>query len=178
MENKYSFNLLNVDDTLVSLDSYSEAKGFIVIFSCNHCPYVIGSEARMIALHNKYAPLGYPVIAISSNDVAQYPDDSFDNMKRKSEQKKFPFKYLFDETQEVAKRYGAERTPHVFLLQKENEGDVKLVYSGAIDDNPKFAAEVKEKFLEPVLDSLLAGSPVPYAVKPALGCMVKWKVMG
>ena len=170
----FSFRLPNVDGNFVSPDDFPDAKGFIIIFSCNHCPYVIGSEERIISLHNKYAPQGFPVIAVNSNDPSQYPEDSFENMKRKSEQKKFPFKYLFDESQEVAKRYGAERTPHVFVLKKENS-KLNLVYKGGIDDNPKMASAVTEKFLEPVMEALIKGEPLPRHEAPVLGCTVKWK---
>lgn len=171
----FDFHLQNVDESFVSLKDFPEAKGFIIIFSCNHCPYVIGSEERIIALHQKYAPQGYPVIAISSNDVLQFPDDSFENMKKKATQKKFPFHYLYDESQEIARNFGAERTPHVFLLQKDREGNLKQLYSGAIDDNPKFASEMKVKYLEPVMEALLSGKPLPFSTQPAIGCTIKWK---
>ena len=171
----FSFRLKNIDDSIIGTDSFPDALGFLVIFMCNHCPYVIGSEDRIISLHHRYAPQGYPVIGINSNDPIQYPDDSFENMKIKASQKGFPFKYLFDETQEVARRYGAERTPQVFVLQKGDQSELKLIYSGAIDDNPKFSSEVKQKFLEPLMEALLENRVLPFSSQPALGCTVKWK---
>ncbi|MGB4329052.1 MAG: thioredoxin family protein, partial [Tenuifilum sp.] len=113
------FRLKNVDGKMVSLADYTQAKGFIVIFSCNHCPFVKAYEDRMIALHEKYASKGFPVIAINSNDPEVVPEDSFDKMVERAQQKKFPFVYLFDEGQKIYPLYGAARTPHVYILSKK-----------------------------------------------------------
>ncbi|MFN8416431.1 MAG: thioredoxin family protein [Cytophagaceae bacterium] len=168
------FNLKNIDDKMVSLASKNDAKGFIVVFTCNHCPYAVKYEDRIIALNNKYQKLGYPVIAINSNDATQYPDDNFDNMKKRAKSKGFTFPYLVDETQDIAKAYGATKTPHVFVLQKVNT-DLVVKYIGAIDDNTDDATAAKEKYVEQAVDALLAGKEVPVTTTKAIGCGIKWK---
>src|SRR5690606_12495476 len=130
---------------------YKDAKGYIVIFSCNTCPYVVAYEDRMIDLHNKYSKKGFPVIAINPNDPSISPGDSYKEMQVRAREKKFPFAYVFDEKQEVFRQYGATRTPHVYLLEKTAEGNV-VRYIGAIDDNFKDASAVKEKFVENAVD--------------------------
>lgn len=113
------FSLKNVDGKMISMANFPEAKGFIVIFSCNHCPFVVAYEDRMIALHKKYAPKGYPIIAINPNDPEVQPQDSFEKMIERANEKNFPFVYLFDDGQKVFPVYGATRTPHVYLLSKK-----------------------------------------------------------
>lgn len=169
------FKLKNVDGKMVSMSDYPNAKGFIVTFTCNHCPYAIAYEDRIIALNNKYAAKGYPVIAINPNDAKNYPDDSYENMQFRAKNKAFTFPYLYDETQEVAKRYGALRTPHVFVLQKEN-GKLSVKYIGAIDDNYEDASAVKEKYVEEAVNALLVNKPVKTTSTKAIGCSIKWKV--
>jgi peroxiredoxin len=168
------FNLKNVDGTMVSLSNMKDAKGFVVIFSCNHCPYVVAYEDRMVELDKKYRKLGYPVVAINSNDVAAYPDDSFENMVKRSAEKGFTFPYLIDETQVIAKTYGATRTPHVFLLQKDKK-DLVVKYIGAIDDNSQDETAVKVKYLANAIDALLAGKPVTTTETKAIGCSIKFR---
>ena len=168
------FRLKNVDNEMVSLSDYTDAKGFIVIFSCNHCPYVIAYEDRIIDLHKKYEPKGFPVVAINSNDPEVQPEDSFEKMKERSKTKKFPFDYLFDEGQKVYPAYGATRTPHVFLLNKVNN-DLVVEYIGTIDDNYKDASAVKEKYLENAIDALLAGEKPKVTETKAIGCSIKVK---
>lgn len=168
------FSLKNVDDKMVSLADYTDAKGFIVIFSCNHCPYVKAYEDRMVELHNKYASKGFPVVAINSNDPEVQPEDSFEKMKERAKEKNFPFKYLFDEGQKVYPVYGATRTPHVFLLNKKGE-ELIVEYIGAIDDNYKDASAVKEKYLENAVDALLAGEKPKVTETKAIGCSIKVK---
>jgi len=165
------FNLKNVDGKMVSLEGMKKAKGYIVIFTCNHCPYSVAYEDRIIALHKKYAKLGYPVVAINPNDKDVQPADSFDNMKKRAKAKQFPFVYLYDETQEIAKAYGATRTPHIYLLDK----DRKVRYIGAIDDNHEDAAGVKEKFLENAIDALRSGKEIAKTETKAIGCTIKWR---
>ena len=168
------FKLKNVDDKLVSLSDYKEAKGFVVIFTCNHCPYAKAWEDRIIDIDKKYKEKGYPVIAISSNDVSIVPDDDFEHMKIRAKEKGFTFPYLFDETQEVADKYGAMRTPHVFLLKKENNALI-VKYIGAIDNNFKDASAVTETYLSDAIDALLSGkNPDPFETK-AIGCSIKRK---
>ena len=168
------FKLKNVDGKMVSLSSFSDAKGFIVIFSCNHCPFVVAYEDRMIELHNKYAPLGYPVVAINPNDPAAQPQDSFEKMIERANEKKFPFVYLFDEGQKVYPIYGATRTPHIFLLNKKGS-DLIVEYIGAIDDNHKDASQVKEPYLSNAIDALLKGEKPLVTETKAIGCTIKVK---
>lgn len=168
------FKLKNVDGKFVSLSDYNKQKGVILIFSCNHCPYVIAYEDRIKDLDNKYKKQGFPLVAINSNDVSIVPEDSYDNMIKRAKAKGFTFPYLYDETQEIANKYGAERTPHVFLLQKSGN-KFKVAYIGAIDDNYKNVAEVKEKYLENAIAAIQSGKqPTPSTTK-AIGCTIKRK---
>ena len=168
------FKLKNIDGKMVSMADYKNAKGFIVTFTCNHCPYAKAYEDRIIALNNKYAAKGYPVIAINPNDAVQYPEDDFSSMKLRAKEKNFTFPYLHDESQDVARAYGAIKTPHIFIVQKENQQFI-VKYIGAIDDNWEDATAVKEKYVENALDALLKGQPVAVANTKAIGCGVKWK---
>ena len=168
------FTLKNVNGKLVSLSDYKTAKGYIVIFSCNTCPYVVAYEDRMIDLHNKYNKKGYPVIAINPNDPELSPGDSFENMQKRAKEKQFPFAYIFDDKQEVFPKYGATRTPHVYLLEKTDRGNI-VRYIGAIDDNFKDATAVNDKFLENAVDALLAGEEIAETTTRAIGCTIKVK---
>ena len=165
------FELKNVDGKMRSLASFKDAKGYIVVFTCNHCPYALAYQDRIIELHKKYAALGYPVVAINSNDKIVSPDDSYEDMQQRAKDKKYPFAYLHDETQEVAKAFGATRTPHVFLL--DNNRTVR--YIGAIDDNHEDPSAVKEKYLENAIDALRNGQEISLKETKALGCTIKWK---
>lgn len=169
------FKLKNtIDNKMVSMADYKEAKGIIVVFTCNHCPFAVKYESRIMALDKKYKGKGYPVIAISPNDPTIVPDDAPDKMQKLAKEKGYSFPYLFDETQETAKLYGAMKTPHVYVLQKEkNEYVVK--YIGAIDDNADDASAVKEKYVENAVDNLLSGKPVSPENTKAIGCGIKWK---
>ena len=168
------FNLKNIDGKMVKMADDKAAKGFVVIFTCNHCPYAVAYEDRIVALDKKYRPLGYPVIAINPNDAMAYPADSFEAMQKRAKDKGFTFPYLVDETQQVAKTYGATKTPHVYLLQKNNN---KLVvkYIGTIDDNYQEADEVKEPYLANAIKALLSGKEIAPAETKAVGCSIKWK---
>lgn len=169
------FKLKNIDGKMVSLADYTEAKGFVVVFTCNHCPYAKLYEDRLVALDKVSKKKGYPVIAINPNDAEKYPDDSFDEMKKRAKQKGFTFPYLVDETQGVAQAFGASRTPHVFVLQKETDGKLKVVYIGAIDDDTENAKKDKVKYVENAIDALEKGEkPSPNFTK-AVGCTIKWK---
>ncbi len=165
------FSLQNVDGKTVSLAGIKDAKGYIVVFTCNHCPYAMAYEDRIIELNKKYAPLGYPVVAINSNDKDVQPADSFDNMKKRVKEKSIQYSYLYDATQEIAKAYGATRTPHVFLL--DNNRVVR--YIGAIDDNSEDASAVKEKYVENAIEALRNGQDVAVKQTKAIGCGIKWK---
>ncbi len=128
------FKLKNIDGKMVSLADYKSAKGFIVVFTCNHCPFAKAYEDRIVALNNKYAAKGYPVIAVNPNDPSREPEDSYENMIARAKEKGFSFPYLTDESQDIAKAYGATRTPHVYVLSKTGN-DLTVEYIGAIDDN-------------------------------------------
>lgn len=168
------FKLKNVDGNMVSMADFKDAKGFIVIFTCNHCPYAKAYESRIIALDKKYKAKGYPVIAINPNDPEVNEEDSYELMKVRAQEKGFTFPYLFDEGQKVYPEYGATRTPHVFILHKEGK-DFIVKYIGAIDDNHEDEDAVKNKYVESAIDNLMAGKdPSPEKTK-AVGCGIKAK---
>lgn len=171
---KNATNNVNGINKKVSLSDYKNAKGFIVIFTCNHCPFSVAYEDRIIELHNKYSQKGYPVVAINPNDVDRQPADSYEKMKERAVEKKFPFAYLHDESQEIAKTYGAVRTPHVFILKKEGGKNV-VKFIGAIDDNSWNVASVKKHYVADALDALIAGKSVKKETAKAVGCTIKWK---
>ena len=166
------FNLKNVDHKMVSLSDYADAKGFIVVFTCNHCPYAKAYENRIIALDQKYASKGYPVIAINPNDPKVEPIDSYEGMQKRAKEKGFTFPYLFDEGQTVYPQYGATKTPHIFVLNKEHGKNI-VRYIGAIDDNYADANDVSHKYVEAAVDALLANEPIAQATTVAIGCSIK-----
>ncbi|ALJ05660.1 hypothetical protein APS56_11215 [Pseudalgibacter alginicilyticus] len=163
------FELKNIDGNLFSLSDFTEAKGYIVVFTCNGCPFSKMYEDRLIALHNKYAPKGYPVIAINPNISQDNPIESFEAMQTRAEDKFFPFVYLADEGQKISPQYGAVRTPHVFLLDNQR----KVQYIGTIDDNARSSESVKTKYVENAIDALENDlKPEPNFTK-AIGCPIK-----
>lgn len=165
------FSLKNVDGNFVSLSDYKNVKGYLVIFTCNHCPYAQLYEQRIIDLHKMYAPQGIPVVAINPNSPLVVPEDSYEEMQKRAKTKKYPFAYLFDEEQTVLSKYGASRTPHVFLLDSTRV----VRYIGAIDDNPEMASSAKNRWVESAVNALLAGeNPNPDFTR-AVGCTVKKK---
>nr|WP_298994601.1 thioredoxin family protein [uncultured Polaribacter sp.] len=164
------FSLKNVDGDKISLKDYDDAKGFIIIFTCNTCPYSVANEDRIIALQDKYEELGYPVIAINPNDPKAQPGDSFEKMKVRAEEKGFNFPYLFDEGQKVFPKFGASKTPHVYIVSKP---EMKVEYIGAIDDSSRDASAVKVKYVETVVDELLAGKTPSITETRAIGCSIK-----
>jgi len=166
------FKLMNVDDAMVSLSDYKEAKGFIVIFTCNTCPVSVRNEDRILALDKKYKPLGYPVIAINPNNPAVQPGDSFELMKVRAKEKGFTFPYLFDKGQKIYPQYGASATPHVYLLQKEAKG-LLVKYIGGIDDSSRNPKTVTIKYVENAVDALLDGKPIEVTFTRAIGCSIK-----
>ncbi|WP_045689474.1 thioredoxin family protein [Hymenobacter sp. AT01-02] len=168
------FKLKNVDGKLVSLADNKAAKGYIVIFTCNTCPYAQAYESRILALHQKYAPQGYPVVAINPNDPGVAPGDSFAEMQKRAKAKQYGFPYLQDETQQIAKQYGATRTPHLYVVARQG-ADFVVRYIGAIDDNSEDATLVKTKYLENAMTDILAGKPATVNSTKAIGCSIKWK---
>ncbi len=166
------FSLKNINGEMVSLSDFKEAKGFLVIFTCNTCPYAIAYEDRIIALNEKYKAQGVPVIAINPNNPQKQPGDSFDKMKVRAKEKGFSFPYLFDEGQKVYPQYGATRTPHVFLLEKTQEGN-KVRYIGTIDDNYQDASDVETKYVEDAVDAMLSGEEIEVTNTRAIGCSIK-----
>ena len=170
------FSLKNaLDGNMVSLAGLSDINGAIVVFTCNHCPFSKAYESRIIELHKKFADKGYPVVAINPNDPAIQPEDSFDNMKLLATEKGYPFPYLFDDTQEIAKAYGATRTPHVYILQKHTDGGFYVAYIGAIDDNSSDPDNVKVRYVEDALVNVMTGSQPSVAITKAIGCTIKWR---
>ena len=167
------FSLKNIDGEMVSMADMADAKGFIVVFTCNHCPYAKLYEDRIIELDNEFKEKGYPVIAINPNDPKAYPEDSYDNMIKRHKNKGFTFPYLLDETQDIARTYGATRTPHTYLLTKV-DGELKVAYIGAIDDNARDENGVEETFLSNAINSLIAGKPIDKTFTRAVGCTIKW----
>lgn len=168
------FKLKNVDGKMIALSDYKDVKGVIVIFDCNTCPYSKGYNERIKALHDKYASQGFPVIAIQPNDPTISPGDSFEEMKKQAEKKNYKFPYLFDETQQVAKAFGATNTPHVFLLKKEGNA-FKVAYIGAIDDNAKDASGVSKRYVEDAIEALKKGTNPATTKTKAIGCTIKWR---
>ncbi len=170
------FRLKNIDGEMVSLSDYEDAKGFVVVFTCNHCPYAKAYQDRLIEIDKKYKSLGYPVIAINSNDEKIVPEDSYPEMIKRAKDKKFTFPYLRDEDQKVAVSYGAERTPHVFLLKREGKNLI-VKYIGAVDNNYKDSSAVTRKYLENAIDALLEGKNPDPSFTKAIGCTIKMSDM-
>jgi peroxiredoxin len=131
-------------------------------------------EQRIVELNNEFAPKGYPVVAVNSNDKDVAPGDSYDEMKKLAKKKGYKFEYVYDETQEVARKYGATNTPHVYVLSR-NDGQLKVEYAGAVDNNPDDAAKADKKYVADAVNALLSGKPVPVTNSRAVGCAIKWK---
>jgi peroxiredoxin len=164
-------NLPGVDGKNYGLADFAAAKALVVFFSCNHCPYVQAYEDRLMALQKDFKSKGVEFIAINSNDAANYPDDNFENMKKRAQERKFNFTYLRDESQNVAKAYGATHTPHLFVFNK----DRKLSYTGRIDDNWQEPAKVAHQYLRDALSALVEGREPETKETFAIGCTIKWK---
>ncbi|MCB9013330.1 MAG: thioredoxin family protein [Bacteroidales bacterium] len=168
------FSLKNVDNKMVSLSQFKTAKGFIIVFTSNTCPFANKYESRIKMLDKEFKGKNYPVIAIGSNDVGINPGDSFEEMQKKSKDDSFTFPYLHDETQEIAKNFGATNTPHVFVVAKENNQMV-LKYMGAIDNNVDDASKADKKYVADAVNSLLDGKNPAVSSTKAIGCGIKWK---
>ncbi|MDP3432992.1 MAG: thioredoxin family protein [Bacteroidota bacterium] len=168
------FSLKNVDNKNVSLAQYPSAKGFIVVFTCNSCPVAIKYESRVEQLNKDFSAKAYPVIAISSNDIKINPDDSFEKMQKKAKDEAYSYPYLYDESQAVAKQFGATNTPHVYVVAKE--GDKMVVkYIGAIDNNADNASKADKKYVSDAVNSLIDGKDIAVTATKAIGCSIKWK---
>jgi peroxiredoxin len=166
-----AFELPGVDDQRHALTNYADKEAVAVIFTCNHCPYARAWEDRIVQIQDDYAERGVQVIAISANDPQKYPADSFPKMRERALEKGFNFPYLFDESQEVARAYGAERTPEVFLFGK----DGTLLYHGTVDDNYDGPGAVENHYLRDALDAALADEAPAVAETQAIGCTIKWR---
>jgi peroxiredoxin len=153
------------------LDSFDGARALLVVFTCNHCPYARAVEDRLIDIGRDYAPRGLGMILINSNDAANYPDDSFEKMRERAEAGQYPFPYAFDESQAVARAYGAACTPDPFLFDAQR----RLVYRGRIDDNWQEPDKVTRQELRAAIEAVLEGRPVDADQRPAMGCNIKWK---
>lgn len=164
------FKLKNVDGDFLSLSDYDDAKGFIIIFTCNTCPYSVANEDRIIALNDKYEDSGYPVIAINPNNPISVPQESMEKMKIRSDEKGFNFPYLLDEGQKVYPRFGAAKTPHVYIVTKN---DMKVQYIGAIDNSSRDEEAVTEKYVENAVDALLSSKKIEKTTTVAIGCSIK-----
>ena len=165
------FDLPGVDGRNHALRDFEQCRVLVVAFWCNHCPYVIGSEERMLSFGLTYAPKSVAVVAINSNETENHPMDSFEHMVTRAKEKGYPFPYLRDETQEVARAYGALRTPHFYVFDQER----KLRYTGRMDDNPRHPGKESTRELADAVDAILAGKSPAVEVTNPIGCNVKWK---
>ena len=170
IESAPAFDLPGVDGRNHTLDEYADASVLVLVQSCNHCPYVLAWEGRIDALAREYADRGVRFVAISSNDAEAYPADSFEAMVEHAREAEYSFDYLYDESQEIARALGSERTPEVFVFDAER----RLVYHGLVDDNRE-QAEVTSHYLRDALDAVLAGEAPGIADTPPVGCTVKWR---
>ncbi|NID09769.1 thioredoxin family protein [Fibrivirga algicola] len=169
-----SFALTNVDNRTISLAEYKNQKGVIVVFTSNHCPFSKAYEDRIIALDRKFGPQGFPVIALLSSDATLYEEDSFDRMQVRARTKNYTFPYLHDDSQAVAKAFGATRTPQVYVLKRTGDR-FTVEYIGSVDDSPQDAVNVQRAYVDEAVTSLLAGKPVVTPLTKAIGCAVKLK---
>ena len=165
------FSLPGVDGEAYSLSGYQDSVAVAVIFTCNHCPYARAWEDRIVSIQNDYQGQGLQVLAINANDADKYPDDGFSQMKKRAGEKNFSFPYLQDESQEVATAYGAGRTPEVFLF----DGDGKLAYHGAVDDNYDDPSAVQKNYLRDAIEAVLSGEEPSTSETRPVGCTIKWK---
>ncbi len=166
-----AFSLPGTDARTHSLDGLSGKPVLVVVFSCNHCPYVQAYEDRLVAIQRDYAGRGVQLVAINSNDDVHYPEDSLEQMVARAKAKGFNFPYLRDASQEVARAYGATHTPQLFVFDR----DRKLRYTGKIDDNWQNPAAVTRRYLRDVIDALLSDRAPAESQTHAIGCTIKWK---
>jgi len=166
------FSLKGIDGKVYSLDSFSCDKILVIIFMCNHCPYVKAVIRRFVSLQKKFSDNKVRLIGISPNDVIAYPEDSFENMKLFAKEYELNFPYLIDETQQTAKNYGAVCTPDIYVYNE----DRKLKYRGRLDDNWQDESLVKTKDLERAIEEILDGKEISFEQIPSMGCSIKWKL--
>jgi peroxiredoxin len=164
------FDLPGVDGQTHALGDYAEIPALAVVWSCNHCPYVQAWEGRMMDLQREFGDRGFRLVAINSNDTTSHPEDSFEEMKKRAEARGFNFDYLYDEDQSAARAYGPERTPEVFLFDR----DRRLVYHGAIDDS-RDEDDVSQTYLRDAIEAVFEGREPDPRETPAVGCSVKWR---
>lgn len=169
-----NFKLKNVDGKLVSLADQKAAKGYIIAFTCNTCPVAKAYEERILALNEQFATKGYPLIAIQSNDADRSPGDSYAAMQQRAKAKNYAFPYLYDETQTVARAFGATNTPHLFVVRRDGE-QYRVAYIGAVDNNPRDESAATKHYVADAVNELLAGKPVTTTSAKAIGCGIKWK---
>lgn len=167
-------SLKNVNGQMVSFSQFKDAKGFIVVFSCNTCPVVKKYQQRIVDLNSQFSGKGYPVIAINSNDKGVSPGDSYEDMGKLAKSKGFAFQYLYDESQDVAKRWGATNTPHVYVLSKKGD-KLTVEYVGAIDNNADDQERADKKYVVDAVNALIKNEKVPVPGTKAVGCTIKWK---
>jgi len=168
------FSLKNVNGNMFSLNDYRNAKGFIIVFTCNHCPFAKLYPKRLNKLNRKYHHKGFPLLAISSTDTLLYAEDTYDNMVIKANKEKFTFPYLYDSAQSVAKLFKAERTPQAFVIFKENNNWV-IKYNGAIDDNGAEPKKVKVDYVSEAVDALLKNQKVLITETKSIGCKIMFR---
>jgi len=167
------FKLPSTEGKVYSLSDFDKFKYLVIFFTCNHCPYVIGSDETTRATAEKFSKKGVGFAGINSNSENTYPEDSFPNMVERMKKNKFPWVYLYDKPQEVAKAYGALRTPHFYVFDEVR----KLVYTGRGVDNPRDSSKVTINNLDIALEELTSGKPVSVPVTNPIGCNVKWEGM-
>lgn len=165
------FNSMGIDGKTYALESFKDNKGLLIIFSCNHCPYVQAYEGRIKSIQSDYKDKGIAVVAINSNDDVNYPDDSFENMKKRAAEQNFNFIYVRDEDQSVARNFDATHTPEIFLFDENR----KLVYSGKIDDNWQEPEKVVNHYLRNALNEMLDENEISVPETYSIGCTIKWK---
>ncbi|RZK53989.1 MAG: thioredoxin family protein [Pedobacter sp.] len=168
------FNLKNIDGRKVSLANYADAKGYIVVFTCNTCPVAKAYQDRVEALNKEFAPKGYPVIAINTNDPIASPGDSFEKMQERAKEKNFSYAYLEDPDHIYTKKFGATKTPHTFVLQKTAKGN-EVAYIGAIDNDQQEENDSREVYVKNAISALLNGKKPSVTTTKAVGCSIKWK---
>ena len=165
------FSLPGTDGNTYALEDFDDAQVLVVMFICNHCPYVKAVLDRLIELGNTWEDDQVAFVAISANDAGRYPEDSFENMAELADEKDFPFPYLYDESQQVARAYGAECTPDFFVY----DADRTLAYAGRLDDNWKEPEKVEKRELYDAIVALLNGERPDEEQHPSMGCSIKWK---
>jgi peroxiredoxin len=165
------FKLCGVDGKSYTLDSFKSAKMLVVVFSCNHCPFVVGSEERMKDFYRQFTPKGVAMIAINANETVNHPGDTFENMVLRAKERGFEFPYVRDDSQDVARAYGALRTPHFYVFDEKR----LLRYTGRMDDNPRQAGKQTTRELLDAVEAVLVGKNVPVEKTNPIGCNVKWK---